>query len=130
MENSTGPKKKVLIVDDDNDLRTVLKDKLDLSGFDTACAVNGEEGLKKALEIHPDIILLDIMMPKMNGWQTLDKLRQDAWGKNAKVIMLTVLEDLDNVAQAVEKNSVGYLIKTSQSLDGIVFRIKEALLPR
>jgi len=117
----------VLIVDDDADLRNVLKDKFDLSGFKTLTAVDGEDGLNKALASHPDMILLDIMMPKMNGWQALDKIRQDPWGKTAKVIMLTVLEDMDNVAQAVEKNSVGYLIKTSQSLDGIVFRVKETL---
>ncbi len=120
----------VLIVDDDADLRNVLKDKFELSGFKTLTAVDGEDGLKKALANHPDITLLDIMMPKMTGWQALDKLREDAWGKTAKVIMLTVLEDLDNVAQAVEKNSVGYLIKTSQSLDGIVFRVKEALIKK
>jgi DNA-binding response OmpR family regulator len=128
MTNPTeAGKKKVLVVDDDRDLREVLADKLTASGFEATQAVDGEDGLKKALEIHPDVTLLDVMMPKMNGWQMLDALRKDSWGKGAKVIMLTVLEDMDNVAQAVEKNSAGYLVKTSQSLDGIVFRLKEMM---
>jgi DNA-binding response OmpR family regulator len=123
-------KKTVLIIDDDNDLRTVLKDKLDVSGFDTISAADGEEGLKKALGTHPDVILLDVMMPKMNGRQVLAKLREDAWGKTARVIMLTVLEDMDTVADATDKGTFGYLVKTNQSLDGVVEHVREALKRR
>jgi DNA-binding response OmpR family regulator len=117
-------KKKILVVDDDNNLRKVLIDKLDLSGFDAIGASNGKEGLEKALEIHPDVILLDILMPIMNGQQMLKELREDDWGKKAKVIMLTVIEDVSSIAQAVEDGSLAYLIKTNETMDEVVAKVK------
>ena len=120
-------KKKVLVVDDDNNLRLVLTDKLNSSGFETIEAANGEEGLKKALENHPDVILLDVMMPVMNGQQMLSKLREDEWGEKAKVIMLTVIEDTEVIAQAVVDGSLAYLIKTDQSIDDVVEKVKGML---
>ena len=119
--------KKILIVDDDDDLRTILVDKFKDSGFEPSTAPDGELGLKVALETHPDLILLDVMMPVMDGWSMLKKLREDDWGKDAKVIMLTVSEDSENVAKAVEKQSIGYLIKTKQSLDEIITKVKEMI---
>jgi DNA-binding response OmpR family regulator len=120
-------KKKILVVDDDNNLRKVLSDKLSLSGFDTITASNGKEGLEKALEFHPDVILLDILMPIMNGQQMLKELREDAWGKTAKVIMLTVIEDVASIAQAVEDGSLAYLIKTNETMDEVVEKVKSML---
>ena len=117
-------KKKILVVDDDNNLNSVLVEKLTFSGFDAVGAHDGEEGLKKALEIHPDIILLDIMMPKMGGMEVLDHLRKDAWGKTAKVIMLTALEDVNLVAQAMEKGSYKYIEKVQHSLGDIVKQVE------
>ena len=117
-------KKKILVVDDDENLRLVLVDKLNIVGFDAVGASNGKEGLEKALKIHPDVILLDIMMPVMNGWDMLKKLREDKWGNEAKVIMLTVAEDTEAIARAVEGGSLAYLIKTDQSTDDIVEKVK------
>ncbi|MEK7635456.1 MAG: response regulator [Patescibacteria group bacterium] len=126
-KNTEQNKKKVLVVDDDNNLRRVLVDKLSLSGFDTAGASNGKEGLEKALEWHPDAILLDILMPIMNGQQMLKELRADEWGKNVKVIMLTVIEDANSIAQAMEDGSLAYLIKTEQTMDEVVEKVKSML---
>jgi CheY-like chemotaxis protein len=120
-------KKKILVVDDDEGLRTVLVDKLNISGFEAVFAADGEEGLEKALKWHPDAILLDVIMPKMDGFEMLGKLRDDEWGKRAKVIMLTVLENADSVAKAVEGTAQGYLIKTQHSLDDVVAYVKEVL---
>jgi|ERR1035437_3051314 two-component system response regulator AtoC len=117
-------KKKVLIVDDDNNLRKVLIDQLNISGFETYGAQNGEEGLQKALEIHPNVILLDIQMPKMDGWQVLEKLRADAWGKDAKVMMLTSSDQMDNVAHAMESSVYTYIVKSNLKLEDIVEKIK------
>lgn len=119
--------KKVLVIDDDENLNTVLVDKLNFSGFDTKGAKDGEEGLKKALDFHPDVILLDLMMPKMNGLSMLKKLREDPWGKDAKVIVLTVQEQTDSVARAIENNVFGYFVKTNYSLDEIVKKIQNIL---
>lgn len=120
-------KKKVLVVDDDENLRTVLLDKLNLSGFEAIGAVNGKEGLEKALKLHPDIILLDVLMPIMSGWEVLGNLRKDEWGKKAKVMMLTVIEDAESIAQAVEGQSVAYLLKTEETMDEVVEKVKEMI---
>lgn len=120
-------KKKILIIDDDNNLSTVLVDRLSFAGYDAVGAVNGVEGLKKALETHPDLILLDVLMPEMDGLQMLRMLRQDSWGKDAKVIMLTLLEQPDYIAHAVEGNVLGYLVKTNFTLDEVVKKIENAL---
>jgi CheY-like chemotaxis protein len=116
-------KKKILVVDDDDNLRLVLVDKLNISGFEAVGAANGQEGLEKALELHPDIILLDILMPVMNGQEMLRKLREDEWGKKVKVIMLSLVEDAEVIAQAVVDGSLAYLIKTDQSMDEIVEKV-------
>jgi len=120
--------KKVLVVDDDENLRMVLVDKLNTSGFDVIGEPNGKEGLAKALEWHPDVILLDILMPIMDGWEMLGKLRDDKWGKDAKVIMLTVVEDIKAVARAVQDGSFAYLIKTDKGINEIVEKVKEMLV--
>ncbi len=122
-----GDKKKVLIVDDDKDLSMVLCDKFDIAGFESETASDGEEGLEKALRTHPDIILMDIIMPKMDGKEALAKLREDEWGKTAKVIMLTVLEDEKSVAHALEHETYNYLVKTDWDLDEVVDYVKKAL---
>jgi len=120
-------KKNVLVIDDDDNLRTVLIDKLNMSGFYAVGASNGEEGLKKALKTHPDVILLDIIMPILNGWEMLKELRKDEWGKGAKVIMLTVIENTEAIARAVEDDSLAYLIKTNESMDDVVEKVKMML---
>jgi CheY-like chemotaxis protein len=125
MEDSN--KKKILVIDDDNNLRLVLVDKLNMSGFEAIGASNGKEGLEKALEWHPDVILLDVMMPVMNGQEMLRKLREDKWGERAKVIMLTVVEDAGVIAQAVQDGSFAYIIKTDQSMDDVVEKVKSML---
>lgn len=119
-------KKRILVVDDDNNLRLVLVDKLNVSGFEAVGASNGKEGLEKAFELHPDMILLDVLMPIMNGWEMLKHLREDDWGKKVKVIMLTVIEDTGAIAQAVEDGSLAYLIKTEETMDDVVDKVKAA----
>jgi CheY-like chemotaxis protein len=120
-------KKNILVVDDDDNLRLVLVDKLNISGFNAVGATNGKEGLEKALKTHPDVILLDILMPVMDGWEMLGRLREDEWGRKAKVIMLTVVEDAEAVARAIQDGSFTYLIKTNQSIDEIVEKIEDML---
>ena len=120
-------KKKVIIIDDDENLRFVLSDKLKMSGFEVIEAKDGEEGLVQCLKHHPDIVLLDIMMPIMNGIDMLKRLRQDSWGKTAEVIMLTVLENAEPIADAMEGGSFTYMIKTKVNADEIAGKVKEIL---
>lgn len=120
-------KKKCLVVDDNTNLVTVLVDKFNASGFEALGAVDGVDGFKKALEFKPDIILLDLVMPNMDGLGMLKKLRGDAWGRTAKVMILTLLDDPGYVANAMDSNVLGYIVKTDLSLDGIVKQVKVAL---
>jgi CheY-like chemotaxis protein len=122
MENKT-----ILVVDDEQDLRDSLKDILEGEGYTVLEANNGEVGLARALEAHPDLILLDLMMPEINGIGMLKRLRQDSWGKDATVILLTALEDANSVSQAVEAGGNDYLIKSSVSLDDIIKKVKQHL---
>ena len=114
-------------MDDNVALTTVLTDKLNLSGFEATGAFDGEHGLQKALATHPDAILLDLIMPKMDGLTMLGKLRADEWGKSCKVIVLTLLEENEYIAKAVEYNVLGYIVKTDSSLDGIVSQVEGML---
>ena len=120
-------KKKVLIVDDNESLTTVLVDKLKLSGFDAMSAADGEDGLQKAFSFHPDIILLDLLMPKMDGMTMLGKLREDEWGKKCKVMILSLVEETDYIAKAVDYNVSGYIVKTDHTPAEVVEQIKVAL---
>lgn len=120
-------KKKILIIDDDENLRLPLVDKLTMEGFDVLEAKNGEEGLDQAIKTKPDIILLDIMMPVMSGWETLGKLRKDEWGKRVKVIMLSSISDSGSMARVGLDANAGYLVKTEQGLDSILEKVKAML---
>jgi DNA-binding response OmpR family regulator len=90
-------------------------------------AVNGEEGLNKALGEHPDLILLDVTMPVMNGQEVLTKLREDIWGQHAKVIMLTSMDDAKNVAEAYGGNVSDYLVKAHIDIDELVKQVRLVL---
>ncbi|MEI6042476.1 MAG: response regulator [bacterium] len=120
-------KKKVLVIDDDENLSSVLVDKLNFSGFIAESAGDGVIGLKKAFEIKPDVILLDVKMPNMSGWETLEKLRTDPWGEHAKVMMLTSIDKPESVAHAMEQGTTVFLVKTNYTLDQIVEKVKEVL---
>src|SRR5689334_6315852 len=93
---------KILIVDDEKPLLEALTDKFTREKFSTFGASDGEEGLEVAKRIQPDIILLDIVMPKMDGMTMLKLLREEPWGKDVPVILLTNLSDFTNVAEAME----------------------------
>ena len=120
--------KKILIIEDDKFLRELIAQKLLKENYDISEAVDGEEGLKKSLAEHPDLILLDIRMPKMDGMTMLKLLRQDPWGKDAKVIILTNLDPLGTILQGVVKdNPTYYLIKASTKFEDVLEKIREIL---
>ena len=123
MEN----KKTILVVEDEISLLNALCDKLTRENFAVLEAKNGEEGLEVALREHPDLILLDIIMPVMDGITMLKKLREDAWGKNAKVIILTNLSDNEKMAEALEQKSHEYLVKSDWKIEDVVAKVRERL---
>lgn len=120
--------KTILLVEDDTSLRNVLFDKLTSEGFKVIEAQDGKIGLELAIEYHPDIILLDIFMPRMDGINMLTQLRQtDPWGKKAKVIVLSNSTDADTIARSTGLGASDFLIKSEWSLENIVGKITERL---
>ena len=121
---------KLLIVEDEEIMRKALVDTFTREGFTVVPAQDGEEGLAEALREHPDLILLDIIMPKMDGMTMLKKLRKDDWGAHAKVILLTNVSAAATVAQGIQagmETVYEYLVKTDWTLDEIVKKVKERL---
>ncbi len=117
-------RKLVLIIDDESDFREIFKVKLSSVGMRVETAVNGEEGVRKAKQLKPDLILMDVKMPIMDGAQALMSLRDDPDTKNLKVVFLTSLGDPRQEMQALnrrfseELGAQGYLRKTD-NLDAI-----------
>ena len=126
MEN----KKKILIVEiveDDVSLSNALSDKFENEHFEVLKAKNGEEGLTVALRERPDIILLDIIMPVMDGITMLHKLREDEWGKKAHVVVLTNVSDMSGIARAIENGAFEYYVKSDTQIENIVESVKKTL---
>lgn len=119
--------KKILIVEDELSLRNALRDKLLSENFAVLEAKNGEKGLAVALREHPDLILLDIIMPVMDGISMLKKLRGDEWGKDAPVIILTNLSDSKSISDSMNENITNYLVKSDWKLEDIVKIVRERL---
>ncbi len=126
--------KKILLVEvaeDEAPERIVLRDKLTQSGFAVVEAKDGEEGLGVALRDHPDVILLDLRMPKMDGMTMMGKLREDDWGKQVPVIVLTNYNANDqNVLKIITDRPSYYLLKTETPIKEVIDKIHEVLESR
>ncbi len=130
MEQATTTQdKKVLIIDDETPMLDALTDKFEREGFDRVLtAHDGEEGLAKALAERPDLILLDILMPKMDGITMLKKLREDEWGKTVKVIILTNFDTTDDMLKEVTSTEPSYyLLKSNWRIEDVIIKAKEVL---
>lgn len=121
--------KKILIVEDEEAIQRAISETFANQAFATLTANDGEEGLSISLKEHPDLILLDILMPKMDGMIMLQKLRLDEWGKTVPVIILTnVSPNSNSVINSVLQNEPAYyLVKSDVKLEGIVDKVKEVL---
>lgn len=121
-------KNNILLVEDEGSQVKILRDYLVKKGYTVLEARDGAEGLEIALKKHPDLILLDIRMPKMNGLTMMHKLREDAWGKNACIIILTNYDTSDtNLFQILIDEPALYLIKSNSSLNLISEKVNEVL---
>src|SRR3990167_1477192 len=119
--------KTVLIVEDEKDIREALRDALQDKNYSVLEAKDGGEGVSMALERHPDLILLDLLMPEMDGMTALKHIREDTWGKNALVIILTnvnaskeqIIEDM------VTGKPLEYLIKSDWKIYDVIEKIEK-----
>jgi len=120
-------KKTILIVDDEKALAGALEIKLKYLGFEALVARDGEECLKVAFEKHPDLILMDIVMPKMDGLTAIANLRKDKWGKKVPIIILTNLGSAEDVAEAQKNGVSDYLVKSNWKLEDVTEKVKKTL---
>jgi CheY-like chemotaxis protein len=120
---------RILVIDDEASMIEALTNILTAEGFTVSAGKNGEEGLEIALKEHPDLILLDLLMPKMDGRDFLTNIRQDEWGKNVPVIILTnVSPDADQTLQSITQHQPAYyLVKPEITLSQIVEKVKDVL---
>ncbi len=117
----------VLIVEDDKDIRDLYSEAFRIAGITVLTATNGSEGVTAALKHHPDAILMDIMMPIMGGHEAMNKIRRDSWGKDAKVVYLTNMDDAENIMHAVEQGSDEYIIKANMTPKEVVNQVRMAM---
>ena len=117
---------KILLVEDNLELRNLYEIFLKQHGFNVATATDGEEGLEAAKEFHPDLVFLDVMMPKKNGFEVLKILRHDpTYGcTKAKIVILTNLGDSSKVSDEVRRDMDGYVIKAEVELGSLIEIIK------
>ncbi|MBB1566519.1 response regulator [TM7 phylum sp. oral taxon 346] len=117
-------KRKILLVEDDTALASVYRSRLELEGFDVCEANNGEDALSLAVSEHPDLILLDVMMPKISGFDVLDILRNTPETTNIRVIMLTALSQPKDKERAEQLGVDDYLVKSQVVIGDVVERVR------
>jgi PAS/PAC sensor hybrid histidine kinase len=120
-------KKKILLVEDDASLAAVYRARLELEGFDIKEVHNGEDALSAAVSYRPDLILLDVMMPKISGFDVLDILRNTPDTTNVRVIMLTALSQPKDKERAEQLGADDYLVKSQVVIGDVVERVRHHL---
>lgn len=122
-----GKPKKILLVEDDDALASVYQTRLEAEGFNIRRVPNGEDALASAIEYKPDLILLDVMMPKVSGFDVLDILRNTPETTNVKIIMLTALSQDSDKERAQSLGVDDYLVKSQVVIADVVDKIKTHL---
>ena len=119
--------KKILVVDDEESVREIYNKELSRSGFNVVLAVDGEEGLLKAGEELPDLILLDVMMPKLSGLDVLKQLKKNELTKKIPVLLLTNLGEETIIKEGFDMGADGYLLKVSYTPAQVVEECRKFL---
>ena len=125
----TPDSKKILIIEDEAALLQVLNDKLKREKFTVYTAKDGVEGLKASLKYNPDIILLDIVMPVMDGVTMLKKLRDNPKTEQTPVIIISNLSEIERITEILQakKGVIEHLVKSHWSMEGLISKIKDTL---
>lgn len=119
--------KTILLVEDDDNLASVYETRLQAEGFNTKRVANGEDALAAALQVKPDLILLDVMMPKVSGFDVLDILRNTPETQTVKIVMLTALSQESDRERAKSLGVDDYLVKSQVVIADVVDRVKQHL---
>jgi two-component system, OmpR family, alkaline phosphatase synthesis response regulator PhoP len=119
--------KKILVVEDDRSLQNALVEMLSQAGYAVMTALDGEEGLEKIFAEKPDLVLLDIILPKKDGYEVLETIKKNEATKDVPVLILTNLEEIDNIQKAIDLGATTFMVKSDFSLKDVLGKIKEAL---
>ena len=120
-------KAKILVVEDEEILLTALKEELLQGGYEVEGALDGVEGLEKVKAFHPNLILLDLLMPKMDGMEMLQKLKADAEMRDVPVVILTNLSDYERISEALSLGAMDYLVKANYKLEDLLDKVRTIL---
>ncbi len=123
----TDTKHTILVVEDESAAVLALGDVLKGEGFEVLTATNGKEGLATAIAKRPDMILADLKMPEMGGMEMVAQLRNDSWGKDVPVMILTNASDGETVQQAQDLGAMEYFVKGDMHMVDIIARIRSRL---
>jgi CheY-like chemotaxis protein len=118
---------KVLIIEDDAPYRKIYKRKFEVSGYIAEVAENGEEGLAKMRSFMPDIVFVDLMMPKMDGFQVLDTAKADPKLQTIPIVVLTNLSTSEDADKVLQKGAIAILVKSNTEPNEIVAKANELL---
>lgn len=119
--------KNILIIEDDEFLRGLINKKLTAEGFNMVSAIDGEDGLKKAKEEKIDLILLDLVLPNMDGFEVLSKIKQDQSTAKIPVVILSNLSQKEDIDKGIKLGAADYLVKAQFTPEEIVEKVKNAL---
>lgn len=120
--------KKILIIEDEATLQKALSTILIQEGFDVHSSLDGENGYKAAGTFGPDLILLDLILPKMDGYDVLASLKKEEKTKDIPIVILTNLGSVNDVQKALDLGATTYLVKTDYDLADVVGKIKQTLM--
>lgn len=127
MDKLSKKEGKVLIIEDDEFLAKLLVDRIEKEGYNFALAQDGESGLSKARSMNPDLILLDIILPGMDGYEVLGRLKADPKLVKIPVLILSNLGQKKEIERGLQLGAVDFIIKAYVNLDEIMEKIKQIL---
>jgi DNA-binding response OmpR family regulator len=119
--------KKILFIEDESALHKALGEILKQEGYEMVSAFDGEAGLEMAEKEKPDFILLDLVLPKIHGFDVLKELKKNEETKDIPVIILTNLENMQDVEKSIKMGAKGYLVKSGYTLEEVVEKIKKII---
>ena len=118
-------KKRVLLVEDEGSLVNILRENLIEEGFDVLVAIQGEEALQKITDEHPDLVLLDIILPRLDGFVFLKKVKNDPDLKTIPIVVLSNLGQDGDVAKGKELGASDYLVKANHPISSVIATVKK-----
>lgn len=118
--------KRILFIEDEGAIQKTLGDALAQEGYEIIAALDGDIGLRLAEQKSPDLILLDLVLPKRNGFEVLSELKKNPTTASIPVIVLTNLENMEDIQRVLDLGAMTYLVKSNYGLQDVISKVKQA----